>query len=441
MFPFISKSANEDDDHPDKDNIASSPQFQKLMAALFYGGSSFAVLFINKAVMLEFDFPFYNFLALFQFIMTSLILATLIITKHIDVPVLDYNIAREIFPISIMFLGNILCGLGGTQSLNLPMFTVLRRFSILLTMIAEYAILNVKPSPPIVTSVLMMVGGALLAAYFDLTFDLVGYCLIFLNNLFTTLNGVWMKRASLSGKVSKMGILFYNSLFSAIIMIIFFTLEHMYILQKQNYDYLPLLTTRRLRISDLSSAPAEPLLTPTLSSSMTIINLITIIYSHIQGTSSNSSSGSSIRQLAQFKSIIPTTLGATAVVPVVEVGGVPVAGLPVIEHIHMIQSTLSAVYTHEAWNNYKFLCSFTTAAVMGSILNYSIFLCTTINSALTTAVIGCLKNVATTYIGMFIFPDYTFNLLNFIGLNISILGSLYYTYVTMVKGIKGYGGG
>ena len=213
--------------------------------------------------------------------MTSLILASLIITKHIDVPVLDYNIAREIFPISIMFLGNILCGLGGTQSLNLPMFTVLRRFSILLTMIAEYAILNVKPSQPIVTSVLMMVGGALLAAYFDLTFDLVGYCLIFLNNLFTTLNGVWMKQSSMSGKVSKMGILFYNSLFSAIIMIIFFTLEHMYISQKQNSDYLPLLTTRRLRISDLSSAPAEPPLTPTLSNSMIISNLITIIYTHI----------------------------------------------------------------------------------------------------------------------------------------------------------------
>ena len=437
MFPFIYKNANEDDDHLDKDNIASSPKFQKLMAALFYGGSSFAVLFINKAVMLEFDFPFYNFLALFQFIMTSLILATLIITKHIDVPVLDYNIAREIFPISIMFLGNILCGLGGTQSLNLPMFTVLRRFSILLTMIAEYAILNVKPSQPIVTSVLMMVGGALLAAYFDLTFDLVGYCLIFLNNLFTTLNGVWMKRASLNGKVSKMGILFYNSLFSAIIMIIFFTLEHMYISQKQNYDYLPLLTTRRLRTSDLSSATTEPPIIPTLSSSMTIGNIIRILSSYYYGIDSNKNSGYSIRQLAQFKALIPTNLEATAA----EIGGVPIPVVPVIEHIHMIQSTLSAVYTHEAWNNYHFLVSFTIAAVMGSILNYSIFLCTTLNSALTTAVIGCLKNVATTYIGMFIFPDYTFNVLNFIGLNISILGSLYYTYVTMVKGIKGYGGG
>jgi hypothetical protein len=37
-------------------------------------------------------------------------------------------------------------GLGGTQALSLPMMTMLRRGSIIMTMIAEYYVLRVKPS-------------------------------------------------------------------------------------------------------------------------------------------------------------------------------------------------------------------------------------------------------------------------------------------------------
>ena len=70
---------------------------------------------------------------------------------------------------------------------------------------------------------------------------------------------------------------------------------------------------------------------------------------------------------------------------------------------------------------------------MGSVLNYSIFLCTAYNSALTTAVIGCLKNVATSYLGMLMFSDFSYNLPNFIGINISIAGSIYYTYCELYK--------
>jgi solute carrier family 35 protein len=99
------------------------------------------------------------------------------------------------------------------------------------------------------------------------------------------------------------------------------------------------------------------------------------------------------------------------------------------------------VASFNGWNNYNFILLFTLAALAGSILNYSIFLCTTLNSALTTAVIGCLKNVLTTYVGMVFIGDYVFNILNFIGLNISIAGSLYYSYLVFVKGQQGYGGG
>jgi hypothetical protein len=35
---------------------------------------------------------------------------------------------------------------------------------------------------------------------FDLSYDTAGYTMVFLNNVFTALNGVWMKKASMSGR-------------------------------------------------------------------------------------------------------------------------------------------------------------------------------------------------------------------------------------------------
>lgn len=85
-------------------------------------------------------------------------------------------------------------GLAGTKSLNLPMLTVIRRFSIVLTMLAELVLLNVKPSAGVQLGVFLMVAGALVAALNDLAFDPYGYCYTMLNNVFTAANGVVSKQ-------------------------------------------------------------------------------------------------------------------------------------------------------------------------------------------------------------------------------------------------------
>uniref|UniRef100_A0A2K6D945 Solute carrier family 35 member D2 n=1 Tax=Macaca nemestrina TaxID=9545 RepID=A0A2K6D945_MACNE len=72
----------------------------------------------------------------------------------------------------------------------------------------------------------------------------------------------------------------------------------------------------------------------------------------------------------------------------------------------------------------------------GFLLMYSTLLCSYYNSALTTAVVGAIKNVSVAYVGMLIGGDYLFSLLNFVGLNICMAGGLRYSFLTLSSQLK-----
>ena len=98
--------------------------------------------------------------------------------------------------------------------------------------------------------------------------------------------------------------------------------------------------------------------------------------------------------------------------------------------IAMVPGEVERVASFALWTDAGFVANLAFAALMGSVLNLAIFLCTSTNSALTTTVVGCLKNVLTSYLGMFVGGDYIFSWLNFLGINISIAGSLVYAHAT-----------
>jgi hypothetical protein len=98
--------------------------------------------------------------------------------------------------------------------------------------------------------------------------------------------------------------------------------------------------------------------------------------------------------------------------------------------IMIVPGEVESVVNFPLWSDGSFIINLVFAALMGSVLNLAIFLCTSTNSALTTTVVGCLKNVLTSYLGMFIGGDYVFSWLNFLGINISIAGSLIYAHAT-----------
>nr|XP_023658586.1 UDP-N-acetylglucosamine/UDP-glucose/GDP-mannose transporter [Paramormyrops kingsleyae] len=296
----------------------------KFLSAAFYAVSSLLIVIVNKIVLTHYRFPSFMFLGIGQMLTTIIVLYAAKLNHNIHFQDFDRSILFKIFPLPLLYVGNHISGLGSTKKLSLPMFTVLRKFTILMTMVLEAWILR-KTFPPLVKcSVLAIVIGALVAASSDLAFDLEGYTFILLNDMCTAASGVYTKKKLEVEGLGKYGVLFYNA---------------------------------------------------------------SII-------------------------VIPTVLAS------------------------FYSGDLQQVLTFEHWTTLPFVCSFLMSCVTGFILMYSIVLCSHYNSALTTTVVGAIKNVAVAYIGMFVGGDYIFSWLNFIGLNICMSGGLVYSYVMFGSSLK-----
>lgn len=310
-------------------SLASAAALNKSMqvfSAFFYGTSSLLIMFVNKYVLTSEKFPSFMALALAQYVATIIILQFLKLTRKTQFPDFSWAVVLKVFPLPILFLLNSTTGLGGTKFVSLPMLTVLRRFNIFLTMVLEYFVLGVTSSPQIKLSVMMLIGGAIIASIGDLSFDLLGYIYIFVNNLCSAFSGVLLKKKLDAKDLGTIGILYYNSLLSIPFILLYFIL------------------------------------------------------------------------------ITPDEWTACRLYP--------------------------------GWSSSWFVFMFVLNAIMGLILNYSLFLCTHYNSALSTTIVGCIKNIFSTYAGMVFGGDYIFSWANFVGLNVSVFGSLYYSYVKHIEQSK-----
>ncbi|XP_035515018.1 UDP-N-acetylglucosamine/UDP-glucose/GDP-mannose transporter [Morone saxatilis] len=290
----------------------------KFFSAVFYAGSSFLITVVNKTVLTSFRFPSYMCLGIGQMITTLVVLYAAKMSKAIQFQDFDRTILLKMFPLPLLYVGNHITGLASTKKLSLPMFTVLRKFTILMTMILEVYILRKTFSKRLVYSVTAIVLGAMVAASSDLAFDVEGYTFILLNDAFTAASSVYTKKKLGTEGLGKYGVLFYNAL---------------------------------------------------------------II-------------------------IIPTLMASA------------------------FTGDLHKAVTYEDWVKATFIMCFLVSCFMGFVLMYSIVLCSYYNSALTTTVVGAIKNVAVAYIGIFVGGDYLFSWTNFLGLSICMSGGLAYSYFT-----------
>mmetsp|Transcript_22874 Transcript_22874/g.28007 ORF Transcript_22874/g.28007 Transcript_22874/m.28007 type:complete len:382 (-) Transcript_22874:278-1423(-) len=345
---------------------------ERLLGALFYAASSILLMMVNKYLLSVWDFPSSSFVALSQFGSTLVNLHVLKKLNYIDFPDLDYETVVEVFPLPLLFLGNTVCGLYGTQAISIPMFGVLRRLNMLFTMVLEFIILHYAFSTDVAVSVAVILGGSVIAAYDDLAFDLYGYFIILLNNIFTSLMGVVSKQK----------------------------------LNKTSVD---------------DNAPNKQKTEGSESERLVDSNSLGDGKMTTAGTAGPvSPTKSKLKGLGTWGLMFYNALFS----------------FPILLLFFMTvgKDDITQVLAYQHWKNATFLGLFICSSVMGTILQFSILYCTKVNSALTTVVTGCTKNVLTTYMGM-VMPgmDYVFSWLNFIGVNISMFGGLYYAKIQYDK--------
>ena len=76
----------------------------------------------------------------------------------------------------------------------------------------------------------------------------------------------------------------------------------------------------------------------------------------------------------------------------------------------------------------KFMVIFIIVVCSGCLLNYVLFLCTTLNSALTTSVVGTLKSIVQTVVGTWTFGGFSVNAFTVTGISLNLFGTCLYIY-------------
>nr|KAF6292334.1 solute carrier family 35 member D2 [Pipistrellus kuhlii] len=155
------------------DGDPASGRLPRLLSALFYGTCSFLIVLVNKALLTTYGFPSPIVLGIGQMAATIMILYVSKLNKIIHFPDFDKKIPIKLFPLPLLYVGNHISGLSSTSKLSLPMFTVLRKFTIPLTLLLETIILGKQYPLSIIISVFAIVLGAFIAAGFLLMFSTV----------------------------------------------------------------------------------------------------------------------------------------------------------------------------------------------------------------------------------------------------------------------------
>jgi len=226
-----------------------------------------------------------------------------------------------LLPVSLLYSINVGVALSALTSLNIPMYGVLKRLTILFVLVGESLLMKKYSSPNVKKSVFVIVAGAVVAGIGDLTFDPFAYTMAFLSCFAQAAYLLFVAKTGAETGINSFGLLFYNSLLA----------------------------------------------------------------------------------------------------------------IPFVFIFVILNGEVEGVVNYDRLTALDFQLCFLANLLLGAMLNYAMFLCTTTNSALTTTIVGQLKNVVSVFCGLFLLGGVEINLVNILGLSLNSVGGIAYSWVKYIE--------
>ncbi|XP_047150848.1 UDP-N-acetylglucosamine transporter UGNT1-like isoform X2 [Vigna umbellata] len=241
MLP-VSDPPNEEDRERLLKSDSKTFRGRRIYAAISYMSCAVLLILFNKAVLSSYDFPSSSIVTLLQMVcsccflyvlrrwrMISLIAGESVITADNSKKFVPLRTLKHTLPLAGAYLLYMLVTMESVRGVNVPMYTTLRRTTVVFTMLVEYMLMG--------NSVGLIVFGAFIAGARDFSFDAYGYAIVFLSNISTAIYLAMIARVGKTSGLNSFGLMWCNGIICGPFLVIW-TLVRGDLKMTLNFPYL-----------------------------------------------------------------------------------------------------------------------------------------------------------------------------------------------------------
>ena len=195
-----------------------------LMSLVMYSSCSIGMVLANKAISMSLDEAVRPRIPAVACVMYQAIVAVVLVEgakmmRWVEYSAFQVDIAKKWLPCNILFVSMLCTGFMALRFVSVPMVTIFKNMSNLITVTGDYLIFGQPISWLTIISVLIMVLGAVMSAFNDIEFDSYGYFWMVANCICTASYSLYMRYATTNVILSKWGMVFYNNLLSILLLL------------------------------------------------------------------------------------------------------------------------------------------------------------------------------------------------------------------------------